>query len=64
LTSFLSEGEVGADLATLVRLVAEGRLGAEVGWRGPWEQVAAAAEAMLERRVNGKAKLDVRPAAG
>jgi NADPH2:quinone reductase len=64
LTSFLIEGEVSADLATLVRLVAEGRLTAEVGWRGPWEQVAVAAEAMHGRRVNGKAVLDVVPATG
>jgi hypothetical protein len=34
----------------------------EVGWRGPWERVAEAAEALLGRRVRGKVVLDVRPA--
>ncbi len=64
LTSFLNDGEAGAELATLVQLVAAGRLAVEVGWRGAWEQVAEAAQALLGRRVNGKAVLDVRPAAG
>jgi NADPH:quinone reductase-like Zn-dependent oxidoreductase len=64
LTSLLVDGEASAELATLVRLVAAGRLAVEVGWRGSWEQVAEAAEALLGRRVNGKAVLDVRPAAG
>lgn len=64
LTSFLNQGGVGGELATLVRLVAGGRLAVEVGWRGPWERVAEAAAALLGRRVNGKAVLDVRPVAG
>jgi NADPH2:quinone reductase len=64
LTSFLNQGEAGGELATLVRLVAAARLAVEVGWRGPWERVAEAAEALLGRRVNGKVVLDVRPAAG
>ena len=62
LTSFLIGGEPGADLATLVQLVAEGLLNIKIGWRGPWEQVAQAAEALVGRRVNGKAILDVRSA--
>jgi NADPH2:quinone reductase len=61
LTSFLIEGEVAGDLATLVQLVAEGTLTAEVGWRGTWERVAEAVEALRGRRMNGKAVLDVRP---
>jgi NADPH:quinone reductase len=64
LTSFLNKGEAGGELGTLVRLVAAGRLAVEVGWRSSWERVAEAAEALLGRRVNGKAVLDVRPAAG
>jgi NADPH2:quinone reductase len=64
LTSFLNDGEAGGELATLVRLVAAGKLAVQIGWRGPWEQVTEAAEALLGRRVNGKAVLDVRPAAG
>jgi NADPH:quinone reductase-like Zn-dependent oxidoreductase len=62
LTSFLNEGEAGAELATLLQLVAAGRLAVEVGWRGSWGQAAEAAETLLGRRVNGKAVLDVRPA--
>jgi NADPH:quinone reductase len=64
LSSFLNQGEPGGELATLVQLVAAGKLVVQVGWRGPWERVAAAAEALLGRRVNGKAVLDVRPAPG
>ncbi len=64
LTSFLNQGAAGSELATLVQLVAAGRLAVQVGWRGPWEQVAEAAQALLGRRVNGKAVLDVRAAAG
>jgi NADPH2:quinone reductase len=63
LTSFLNQGEAAGELATLVQLVAAGRLAVEVGWRGPWERVAEAAQALVGRRVNGKAVLDVRPAA-
>jgi NADPH:quinone reductase-like Zn-dependent oxidoreductase len=64
LTSFLiGGGEAGADLAVLVRLVAEGSLDVEIGWRGPWERAAQAAEALVGRRVNGKAVLDLRAAA-
>lgn len=64
LSSFLNQGDAGGELATLVQLVAAGRMAVEVGWRGPWERVAEAAEALVGRRVNGKAVLDVRPAAG
>lgn len=63
LTSFLIGGAVGADLATLVRLLADGGLTVEVGWRGPWEEVERAAEALTARRVNGKAVLDLPPPA-
>jgi len=64
LTSFLNQGEAGGELATLVRLVAAGRLAVEVGWRGSWERAAEAAEALRGRRVRGKAVLDVWSAAG
>ncbi len=64
LTSFLNDGEVAAELATLVRLVEEGELRVEIGWRGPLEQFADAAEALRARRVNGKAVLDVLDRAG
>jgi NADPH:quinone reductase-like Zn-dependent oxidoreductase len=64
LTSFVNEGESGADLAILVQLVAEGSLCAEIGWRGSWERVAEAAKALRGRQVNGKAVLDIRTTDG
>jgi NADPH:quinone reductase len=63
LSSCLNEGEAGADLATLVRLVGDGSLHVELGWRGPWERFADAVEALGGRRLNGKAVLDVGRAA-
>lgn len=59
LTSFLIDGPVGADLAALVDLVAAGRLDVPVGWRGPWHDIHAAAAALRDRSVDGKAVLDV-----
>jgi NADPH:quinone reductase-like Zn-dependent oxidoreductase len=59
LTSFVNTGPVGAELAELVRLVASGQLAVEIGWRGPLDRFADAAEALLARRVVGKAVLDV-----
>lgn len=61
LTSFLNQGDAAEDLSTLVQLVAEGDLAVEIGWPGRWERVAEAVEALRERRVNGKAVLDVKP---
>lgn len=49
----------GGDLAHLVALLAVGELDAQVGWRGPWEKAMEAADALLARRVAGKAVLDV-----
>ncbi|MBG0564882.1 zinc-binding dehydrogenase [Actinoplanes aureus] len=50
---------LGDDLAHLVGLLATGELDAQVGWRGPWVKAAEAAAALLDRRVAGKAVLDV-----
>jgi NADPH:quinone reductase-like Zn-dependent oxidoreductase len=50
---------LGSDLAHLAALTAAGRLDPQVGWRGPWEDVADAADALLGRRVLGKAVLEV-----
>lgn len=49
----------GADLGHLVRLLETGALDPQIGWRGPWEQAAEAADALLDRRVAGKAVLDL-----
>jgi NADPH:quinone reductase-like Zn-dependent oxidoreductase len=59
LTAFLNQGEVASDLTTLVRLVAEGALSVDIAWRGTWERIAEAVEAVQGRRVNGKAVLDL-----
>ena len=52
-------GGVGDDLAYLVGLLSEGRLDPQVGLRGGWERVTEAAEALWERKINGKAVLEV-----
>jgi NADPH:quinone reductase-like Zn-dependent oxidoreductase len=46
-------------LSRLLALVAAGRLRVPVGWRGPWDKIADAAEALDSRRLHGKAVLDV-----
>jgi NADPH:quinone reductase len=50
---------VGADLRTLVDLLAAGDLVVKVGWRSGWDQVSEAVSQMRDRKVNGKAVLDV-----
>jgi NADPH:quinone reductase len=47
------------DLVYLVELLAAGDLDPQVGLRLSWDQVSEAAEALLDRRVAGKAVLDV-----
>ncbi|MFF6954628.1 zinc-binding dehydrogenase [Streptomyces iakyrus] len=59
LTSFVIEGDVGADLAVLTELAAEGALGVEIGWQGTWDRFEEAAEALRGRRISGKAVLEV-----
>ncbi|WP_030219821.1 zinc-binding dehydrogenase [Streptomyces bikiniensis] len=59
LTSFVIEGDVGADLAILTELAAEGALGVEIGWQGSWDRFDEAAEALRGRRISGKAVLEV-----
>ncbi|WP_327426613.1 zinc-binding dehydrogenase [Streptomyces sp. NBC_01236] len=48
-----------AQLSRLLTLVAAGRLRVPVGWRGPWDKIADAVEALGSRRLRGKAVLDV-----
>jgi NADPH:quinone reductase-like Zn-dependent oxidoreductase len=54
-----SEVSDAADLATLVRLVAAGRLHPEIGLRAPWSETRDALSALLARRVRGNAVLEV-----
>ncbi|QRN81676.1 MAG: zinc-binding dehydrogenase [Nocardiopsis sp. BM-2018] len=56
---FIVDTPFGPDLDYLLRLVESDRLAPQVGWRGSWEKAAEAAEALLGRRVRGKAVLDL-----
>jgi NADPH2:quinone reductase len=47
------------DLAYLVELLAAGEIDPQIGLRTSWDDLSKAAEALLERRVPGKAVLDV-----
>ncbi|RZB15716.1 alcohol dehydrogenase [Streptomyces sp. F001] len=58
LTSFVIEGDTGADLAILAELAAEGALTVEIGWQGSWDRFDEAAEALRGRRISGKAVLE------
>jgi NADPH2:quinone reductase len=56
----LLRGRIGtARLAALATLVAEGRLRSPIDLQVPWERAGEAIEALMERRVNGKAVLTV-----
>jgi NADPH2:quinone reductase len=61
IVAFNIGARIGGDLADLAALAAAGRLDPQVGWRGSWEDVAEAADALLGRRVLGKAVLEVTP---
>jgi NADPH:quinone reductase-like Zn-dependent oxidoreductase len=49
----------GPDLGYLMALLAAGEIDAQIGLRSSWNEVSAAAAALLDRRVAGKAVLDV-----
>ena len=51
---------LGVDLAYLLSLLERKQLEPNIGWRGPWERVQAAARALLDRQVAGKVVLDLR----
>lgn len=51
----------GVDLATLVRMVAAGRLHPEIGLHAPWSKTRDALAALIARRVRGNAVLEVTP---
>lgn len=61
ISSFGNVTAPGPDLAILLRLVESGRLSPEVGWQGPWTDVAVAADELFGRRVPGKIVLDIGP---
>jgi NADPH2:quinone reductase len=57
--AFAVGARFGRDLSFLVALVASGELDPQIDWRGPWDKAADAAEALLGRKVRGKAVLEV-----
>lgn len=61
LVSYLTSGPAGTDLRTLLRLVQLGGLSVQFGWRGPFTEFADAAISLRERRIQGKAVMDVTP---
>lgn len=52
--------DLGPDLALLAAKVAAAELDANVSWRGGWDKAPEAIDALLERRLHGKAVLDLR----
>lgn len=54
-----SAGDTGADLATLVGLVAAGRLHPEIGTIRPWTDTAAVIDDLRGRRTRGNAVLTI-----
>jgi NADPH2:quinone reductase len=59
LAPFTVRAPFGPDLAYLVDLLAAGDLDPQIGLRASWKDICDAAEALLDRRVAGKAVLDV-----
>lgn len=52
--------DLAPDLTALAAKVAAGALDARISWRGGWDKAGEAVEALLERRLHGKAVLDLR----
>lgn len=51
--------DLARDLTWLADRVASGQLDSQISWRGGWDDVATATEALLGRRLHGKAVLDL-----
>jgi NADPH:quinone reductase-like Zn-dependent oxidoreductase len=52
-------GPTGADLAYLAGLVHSGALDPQVSWRGDWQRAGEAVQLLLDRKINGKAVLEI-----
>ncbi|MFF0520396.1 zinc-binding dehydrogenase [Actinomadura nitritigenes] len=55
----LDDGDLAPDLAWLGGQVAAGRLDPGISWRGSWDGAEDAVAALLERRLHGKAVLEI-----
>ena len=54
-------GTCASDLRRLAALVAAGKLDPQIAMQVSWELAGEAVEALMDRRVNGKAVLTVEP---
>ncbi|WP_205718309.1 zinc-binding dehydrogenase [Actinomadura sp. WMMA1423] len=59
LEPFAVAAPFGPGIGYLLQLLDRGGLDPQIGWRGPWERVGEAVDALLGRRVPGKAVLDL-----
>lgn len=59
LEAFDMGDHLSRDLGYLLGLLGAGRLDPQIGWRGSWDQIDAAVDALTGRRVDGKAVLDL-----
>jgi NADPH:quinone reductase len=57
--AFTMGDHLADDLGYLVNLLSADQLDPQIGWRGSWERVGEAADALVGRQVAGKAVLDV-----
>ncbi len=59
-TFYLLDGaDIGPDLGWLAQRVAAGDLDPRITWRGGWDRAEEAVTALLDRRLHGKAVLDI-----
>ncbi|MBP2702254.1 zinc-binding dehydrogenase [Microbispora sp. RL4-1S] len=61
LHSFGNVSTPGPDLELLVGMLVAGTLSTRVAWRGSWERIGEAADALLGRRLSGKIVMDIVP---
>jgi NADPH:quinone reductase-like Zn-dependent oxidoreductase len=59
LNAFTKGPRSGADIEYLMRLMQQGDLTVDIGWRGSWTRIGEAAAALFGRQVSGKAVLDI-----
>jgi len=59
LAAFTKGPRSGEDLEYLMRLMQEGKLQVDIGWRGSWTRIAEASAALFGRQLAGKAVLDI-----
>ncbi|GHJ27876.1 oxidoreductase [Streptomyces hygroscopicus subsp. sporocinereus] len=55
----LDRPDIGPDLGWLAERVATGDLDPQITWRGGWDRAEEAVTALLDRRLHGKAVLDI-----